>query len=155
MNKIQTKGPRSRLFYAGIKALIQNDEGNILILEASLRDHSKGAQPYWDIPGGRIDEGEANGILNTLHREITEETGVTEVTDEVLYTAVVSHHEIPLDESKKAGLMLMIYTVKIPENSTITLSPEHLSYEWVTPCVAAERLSNKYPKEFTDKLADI
>lgn len=145
----------SKLFYVGIKALIKNDRGEILVLKASLRDHSKDAEPYWDIPGGRIDEGETP--LETLHREIVEETGITQVSQEAFYTAVISHHKVPIDktdpDSKKAGLALMIYTVEIPSQSTILLSPEHVAYEWVSAPEAAKRLANKYPAEFTDVLA--
>lgn len=145
----------SKLFYVGIKALIKNERGEILVLKASLRDHSKGAEPYWDIPGGRIDEGESP--LETLHREIVEETGITQVSKEAFYTAVISHHQVPVDktdpDSKKAGLALMIYTVEIPPHSTILLSPEHVAYEWLSAPEAAKRLTNKYPAEFTDILA--
>ena len=38
-----------QLFQIGIKALIQNDEHQILLLKN---------QDYWDIPGGRMDQGE-------------------------------------------------------------------------------------------------
>ena len=46
----------------------------------------------------------------------------------------------------------MIYRVTIDPASKITISDEHLAYEWVTPTEAAQRLANKYPMEFTDLL---
>lgn len=67
-------------------------------------------------------------------------------------TAVISQHEIPLGDGSLVGLVLMIYRVTIDPASKITISDEHLAYEWVTPTEAAQRLANKYPMEFTDLL---
>lgn len=139
-----------KLFYLGIKGLIKNSEGRLLLLKSSLRDHVAGTKIYWDIPGGRIEEGA--DVLTTLRREIAEETGITDVLNPKFFTAAVSHHQIPIDGTRKAGLVLMIYTVEIPEESEIKLSPEHTEYEWVDASEAAIRLSNKYPEEFTSRL---
>ena len=50
---------------ASVKALIMRNE-EVLILVKPNGD--------LDLPGGRVEEGE--GILETLHREISEETGL-------------------------------------------------------------------------------
>lgn len=137
-----------KLFYVGIKGLIENSQGKLLLLQASARNHVKNTENYWDIPGGRIEEGQS--VLETLQREIQEETGITKIKNPKFFTAVISNHEIPFD-NKFAGLVLMIYKVKISENSKINLSPEHITYEWVDKKEAAKRL--RYPEEFTAKLA--
>ncbi len=140
-----------RLFYVGVKGLIKNREGKILLLKADVHNHSRGTKVYWDIPGGRIDED--SDVLTTLQREIEEETGITELSNIEFFTAVVSHHQIPLEGSRTAGLVLMIYTVEVPEDSKIVLNPEeHTEHEWVETNEAATRLANKYPEEFTSKL---
>ena len=136
-----------KLFYVGIKGLIVNSEGQYLLLKASARDHSPGTQPYWDIPGGRIEEGAS--AEETLRREIEEETGVSDISDIKFFTAIISNHQIPLEGEQNAGLVLMVYEAKIPVGSDIKLSPEHTEYEWVSGPVAAERLANKYPEQFT------
>ena len=141
---------REKLFYVGIKALIVNDEGRYLLLKASTRNYVENTEPYWDIPGGRIEEG-AN-VEETLKREVEEETGVQEVSDIRFFTAVISNHEIPLEDGRKAGLVLMVYKAKIPAGSTIKLSPEHTEYEWADPAEAALRLNSKYPEQFTNSL---
>lgn len=139
-----------KLFYVGVKGLIEDEQGRILVLLADVSTHRKNTEPYWDIPGGRIEEGD--DVAATLKREISEETGITEVASTELLTAVVSNHEIPIDAEKTAGLILMVYKVTIPANSTVVISEEHQKYEWVSKAEAAERLEHKYPAEFTSAL---
>lgn len=140
----------TKLFFVGAKALIKNSENKILVLKSSLREHAEGTKVYWDIPGGRIDEGD--GVEETLLREIEEETGVTEVSNIDFFTAVVSNHQIPIENDRKTGLVLMVYTAGIPSNSEIKLSSEHTEFAWVGYKEAAKLLANKYPPEFIEKL---
>lgn len=140
-----------RHFYIGVKALIENKQGQILLLKADVTKHRNVDEPYWDIPGGRIEEGDS--VLETLEREIEEETGVSEMNINGLFIAVVSNHEIPTDD-RTLGLALMVYRASIPDGSEIQIDPsEHIDYEWTSKEEAAKRLSNKYPPEFTHKLA--
>jgi len=139
-----------KLFYIGIKALIENDEGKLLVFKADVTRHRKNKEPYWDIPGGRIDEDE-NDVLATLKREIYEETGVNEILSHEFFTAVISNHQIPKDD-RLYGLALMVYRVKIPARSEIRMSREHVAYEWISRAEAKKRLAHKYPREFTDQL---
>jgi 8-oxo-dGTP diphosphatase len=140
----------TKLFNVGIKGLIENLEGKVLLLKADVSKHRGNTTPYWDIPGGRIEEGQS--VLEVLRREIEEETGVKELKAEAeFFHAVVSNHEIPF-EDKMLGLILMVYKVKIPENSKIRLSKEHVDFEWVDKKEAAKRLAHKYPAEFTKLL---
>ncbi len=137
-----------KLFQVGVKALITNKEGKILVLDSGgwhLKHHKR----HWDIPGGRIKEG--HSVLDTLQREIEEETGITQIKDPEFFTAVISNLS-SLHENQAVGLVLMIYKIKIPENSKIVLSEEHTAYEWVDRKEAAKRLAYKYPPEFTGLL---
>jgi 8-oxo-dGTP diphosphatase len=138
-----------KLFQVGVKGLIENKESKILLLKAPGWEKNN-TPAHWDIPGGRVQEGDT--ILETLKREIEEETGITQLDGTTFFTAVVSNHEIPLSDTKKAGLMLVIYKVSAPDNSTVILSEEHTEYEWVDKADAAKRLDNKYPEEFTSLL---
>lgn len=139
-----------KLFHVGVKGLIKNKNNQYLLLEADTTNHSKNTKAYWDIPGGRIERGA--DVFTTLQREIKEETGITELQNITFLTSVVSHHEIPISDTQKVGLILMIYTVEIAEDTVIMLSPEHTTYEWVGAVKTAKRLADKYPREFTDKL---
>lgn len=137
-------------FHVGVKALITNSDGQILLMHEDGSTHRKPMPNYWDLPGGRMQEGEL--VLNTLQREVKEETGITTLTDVSFVTAVISNHRIPLADGTVVGLVLMVYRVLIPENATIKLSDEHIGYEWVATAEARARLTNKYPAEFTDSL---
>lgn len=139
-----------KLFYIGVKALIEDEEGRILLLKADVTKHRKNKEPYWDVPGGRIDEDE-NDLSDTLKREIYEETGIKEIIGQEFFTAVISNHQIPKGD-KLYGLALMIYKVKVPAGNEIIISPEHVAYEWVPRSEAKRRLAHKYPKELTDQL---
>jgi 8-oxo-dGTP pyrophosphatase MutT (NUDIX family) len=139
----------ARLFNVGIKALIENSEGKVLLLKAPGWPKAK-LEPHWDIPGGRI-EGEKD-LIEVLSREIKEETGITKIENPELCAVVISNHEIPF-ENKILGLLLVVYKVQIPKNSKINLSDEHVAYEWVDKAEAAKRLANKYPEEFTQLLS--
>lgn len=140
-----------KLFQVGVKALIENEEGRILVFRADTTyEHLGDVEPYWDLAGGRIKEGQT--VEQALRREIEEETAVKEIESFDLFTSVVSNHEIPLKGGGKTGLVLMIYKVKIPKGAEIRLSPEHDLFEWVDKTTAAKRLADKYPPEFTEKL---
>lgn len=140
-----------KLFSIGVKGLIRNSSGQYLLLKANVTNHSKGTQPYWDIPGGRIEENE--DAITALRREIQEEIGVAQLTDITFLTAIISNHQIPLKDGTITGLALFVYTVAIPQAAQINIRPaEHDEYGWFSADKAAILLSNKYPTEFTSKL---
>jgi len=139
---------KEKLLHIGVKALITNKQGDILVLKTIPL---QGAAVHWDIPGGRIKEG--HSVEETLRREVLEETGLQNIAQVEFFTAVVSNIEIPVPDLGKVGLLLMVYTVQIPDSTTIVLSEEHTAYEWVDHTEAAERLRYKYPDTFTALLA--
>ena len=140
---------QEKLFQIGVKALITNHKDEVLVLDSGDW-HLKHQTQHWDIPGGRIQEGHT--VLETLQREVEEETGIKEIIDPEFFTAAVSNFkDIPVD-GHKVGLLLMVYKVKIPENSPLKLSHEHSGFEWVGRKEAAKRLAYKYPSEFTKLL---
>lgn len=140
---------KEKLFHVGVKGLITNNEGKLLILKVNTSTF-KNKTVHWDIPGGRIQEGQS--AIDTLRREVMEETDLEIDRQPTFFTAVISNIEIPLPENEIVGLVLMIYRVSIPVGSEIHLSDEHTAFEWVDPMVAADRLSHKYPPDFTQKL---
>lgn len=144
---------KEKLFFIGIKGLIQNDRGEILLLKADVANHRMNTEEYWDIPGGRIEHG--HDEIQTLAKELDEETGLELPSGCTLIDTVFSNHEIPLYEGGIAGLVLRIWRVPIKGNVHVRLSPEHTEYQWFAPKDAAVHLAHKYPKAFCEKIAEM
>lgn len=146
-NKIHTD--REDIFHLGIKALIKNEEGKILLLK--LNKNSIPEDGRWDIPGGRLEKG--SSAEETLVREIEEETGLKEITNIKMVAATKVDYRIPITESS-VGLILFAYLcdVKIGD---IKLSSDHSEYKWCTPSEVYELLKTKYPEEFINKIKEI
>lgn len=109
-------------------------------------------EPYWDLPGGRIKRGDT--IEQTLLREVEEETGIKELENIKEAGIVLSNIRIPVGDSD-VGLILGIYDCQIRENTAVKISEEHTSYNWYSQIEASELLKVKYPKVFTDKIANL
>lgn len=140
------------IFHLGVKALIRNPKGEMLVLKVNPENLKKTKAVYWDIPGGRISKGET--IEQTLKREIKEETGITGISSFDFFTMIVSPLRIPIGNSD-VGLVLAIYWCDIARQSTVRLSPEHTEYKWVLSAEAAKLLEFKFTKEFSNKLKNV
>jgi len=135
-----------KLYYLGVKAFIQNKAGDVLLLKvdtSSFKNHN--GLDYWDIPGGRVMVGE--NALETLQREVEEETGIHTLTNMQSLGFVLSTIEIPMKGDGSAGLILSLYSCVGDDAVEIKLSNEHTDFAWVAFDEALERLMHKYPKE--------
>jgi 8-oxo-dGTP pyrophosphatase MutT (NUDIX family) len=139
-----------KLFHVGVKALIVDQRDRVLLLQVNTEKFKKDKTPHWDIPGGRIQQGQT--ALETLQREVAEETGIGVIVKAEYLTGVISNIEIPISDELTVGLVLVVYKVSIPEHCEVVLSEEHTAYEWVPRAEAAKRLQFKYPAEFTKVL---
>ncbi len=138
------------IFHLGIKALIVNAEGKLLLLRVDPKKLiGDGIPAYWDIPGGRIQKDASPE--DTLRREVEEETGITDLQSIQPFSMVLSNIRIPAGPSD-FGLVLASYVCRVNEPADVRLSEEHTEYGWYTMEEAAELLSYKYPKVFTDQL---
>jgi len=141
-------------FHLGIKAIIRNSEGKILLLKTNLKKlKGYAGEPYWDIPGGRIHK--SSSVKETLRREVEEETGITSIQDFSPFTMVLSNNiRIPVGD-KTVGLILSSYVCNVGNVSQIKLSDEHTEFGWFTPQEAEKLLAVKYPQEFVDKISEL
>ena len=135
------------LFFLGVKALIRNNSGEILLLRRS-KEYSD-SYNSWGFPGGRIQKGET--LKQALIRETEEETGITdlEITGEFGFTT--TPHRITRGK-EDYGVLLVIYKCKIDESTQLTLSQEHDAFSWYSPEEAADLLSDKYSEELMNKI---
>lgn len=143
-----------QLFQVGVKALVQNSGGHILLLGMT----QSGDEPaYWDLPGGRMEPGE--DFLTTLRRELNEEIGLDVVLtpdNTQLVTAVLSHATIPVG-NQRVPLVLIPFTVSLPDDAVIILDPNgpEQAYEWCEPAEAAQRLARKYTADFCNHVKEL
>lgn len=140
-----------KIYHLGIKALIQDSSGKILLLKVNQEKFKNPTvEDYWDIPGGRVLEGHT--LEETLLREVEEETGITNLESFSHLDTITSNIEIPLKNGGKVGLILSIYTCFVPDSTPIQLSEENTDYAWVLPEEATRFLSYKYPLDFIEKI---
>ena len=133
-----------QLFQIGIKAIIRNDENQILLLEN---------KDYWDIPGGRMDQGE--DIETTLLRELNEEIGVNHIAQKQLWNVVKSVKQLPYGNNMMTSLMLIVYRVQLPADQIPHSCELGAVLHWVSSEEAANRLKNKYPDSFCQAVAHL
>lgn len=143
------------LFNLGVKALIRNEKGELLVLKVNIALLTNiigwHGEEYWDIPGGRIRKGDT--VEDTLKREVLEETGVT-ISLIKPVQMLLSNIRIP-SNGGDIGLILSTYSCEIDNNQKISLSEENTEFRWVQPKVAAELLKFKYPKDFCDRISEL
>lgn len=132
-----------QLFQIGIKAIIRNDENQILLLKN---------KDYWDIPGGRIDQSE--DIETTLLRELNEEIGVNHIAQKQLWDVVKSVKQLPYG-NMMTSLMLIIYRVQLPTDQIPHSCEPGTTLHWVGPEEASDHLKNKYPGSFCQAIAQL
>jgi len=136
------------IFHVGVKALIRNDIGEILLFESNIKDE----KPHWDLPGGRIHKRDT--VENTLKRELKEEAGIAKFKIDDYFATCLSNMRIPFDQYDIA-LILLVYSCSIDANQKIIIGDnfENKSFAWLAPKKAAELLKVKYPKDLTDKIS--
>ena len=130
-----------QLFQIGRKAIIRNDKNQMLLLKS---------QDYWDIPGGRMDQGE--DIEAALLRELHEEIGVDHVANKQLWDVAKAVKQLPYGDMM-TSLMLIVYHVQLPVDQVPRSCESGVTLHWVTPEEAANYLTNKYPVSFCQAVA--
>lgn len=114
-----------RLFIA-TKALI-NHQGLVLILRESNK-YIDGVQAgKFDVPGGRMTvEGES--FIDSLHREIREESGLNIHTIRPFFV-----NEFRVTKPKEIWQIVAMYFSAQSETKVVTLSDDHCEYQWIDP----------------------
>jgi len=124
-----------------VRAIIHHD-GKILLLKKA-----KDTLPYnkdkWEVPGGKIEEGEDIG--ETLKRELKEEIGLELGKDVMLEKQLKSCQ----GEAEGVRSFAEVFLLKAKTNQ-ITLSGEHSEYVWKMP----EEIKNMDLVLFADLLLD-
>ena len=106
------------------KVLVVNEKREVLVLTiGEYRAHpEKSFTP--DLPGGMVDPGETE--LVAVRRELIEEAGIP--ADPSLFKLVYAKTEF-FHGTKSVTKFL--YTLQLDETPDVTISWEHVDYEWV------------------------
>jgi len=141
-------------FHVGIKALITNENKEVLILKANPAELKGGEHPHWDLPGGRIKEGDS--VEETLAKEIEEELGIDGHDVEIVrpFDVSISNLKIPVGK-ERFGLVLFLYLCKLKTKKKFDLSFEHTEFKWASISEAKKLLDFKFSKSFVDKLGNL
>lgn len=108
-------------FNVGVKAAVVQDEKILLVKHAK-----KG---FWDIPGGRIDDGES--IEETLRREINEELPSATLKKIGKIVCALRLPDFTFDDG--SGLVLLTYGVDLEfPDGLIAVSDEHSEAKWAS-----------------------
>lgn len=108
----------NRIFGLAVRVIITDDEGKILIIKRS--SHSKTNPGKWELPGGKVDQGES--FDQALLREVYEETGLKISLDHVVGVSEQNLHIIRAVHIIMAGNII---------GGEMNLSSEHDGYAWV------------------------
>ncbi|MFA7158607.1 MAG: NUDIX domain-containing protein [Kiritimatiellia bacterium] len=131
-------------FVLSMKVLVRDAKGGCLLLRRSMA--SKANAGKWDLPGGKVDPGEA--FDQALLREVTEETGLT---ISLLRVAGSAESELP---ARKVAYLIMEGRV---ESGAIRLSPEHDDFRWVNvrelPSMDLAEQFQPFAKAYADSCA--
>ncbi len=138
------------LYYLSVKALIFNKNREILLLKVNPNRLIGKTMPHWDMPGGRANNNDTS-ILNTLQREIEEETGICTLQHIKPFITAVSPIRVSTKDNDSLGLIFSIYTCTLQCDDQIKLSNEHTQAGWFSLKEATELLQG-FPTEFTEKL---
>ena len=137
-----------QLFHIGIKALVVNGGGEILMLKEVFPDGGM----QWDVPGGRMDPGET--FLETLSRELREEIGVEEYLTAEHFATALSNKQIRTEQGPVA-LVLIVFRVTLADAVMPQALEKGVELSWQPIDQAAELLLDKYPREFVEKITEI
>ena len=108
-------------FQIGLKALIFNEEGKILVLKRNKEYYPK-MKNLWDIPGGRVCEG--GTLLGNLRREVKEETGMRVLRIlGILAVQNISIHGL--------SVVRITYISRVT-HLKLKLSDEHTEFKWLS-----------------------
>jgi 8-oxo-dGTP pyrophosphatase MutT (NUDIX family) len=101
---------------------------------------------HWDFPKGHIETGEE--AQATARRELKEETGISEVRFSDGYKETLRY----FFRQKGIGIFkIVIYFLAETDQSDVTLSSEHIGFEWLPYDAALARLTFKNSRDLLVK----
>lgn len=146
---------QNNVFHVAAKALIFNNNKQILVLRKNPKRARTNNPDHWDLPGGRLKGNQT--LKEALLMEIEEELKIepSQIKIIKLFDASLSKLKI-CEKNGPFSLVLFTYLCKLnPENINLVLNEEHSEYLWTDIEKAKELLSTKFSNEFINKLTSL
>ncbi|MDO8647994.1 MAG: NUDIX domain-containing protein [Candidatus Diapherotrites archaeon] len=133
-------------FRVAVKALILDDENNLLLVRRSHDD--KVAAGLWEIPGGRLELGESP--FDGLKREVMEETGIP---IDIGAPVNVQH----FTNTDKVVITMIIFKCKALSKEVKLVDGELSEFGWVKIPEAKAKITKYFHKEIDilEKMAGV
>lgn len=123
-----------------VAGLIENQQGDVLLIQRN----KKGTSPnYWEDAGGRLHQSEKPE--DGLKREISEETGINDI--EIIKPLTIFHNYLGGVKTAEKEFVGISYWCKTKINE-VTLSDEHIAYQWVKPEQAIDIVDHPAVKQY-------
>jgi 8-oxo-dGTP diphosphatase len=106
-----------------IARAVVHHAGKILVLQNRSDHENDWEADTWELPGGFVDAHDA-AVMDTLHREIEEETGLKTDIKYALERIIVVEDTTWFDCQ---------YFLARADRSDVALSVEHQDYRWIPP----------------------
>lgn len=119
---------KNKISYIGVKGLIVNNEGKVLITQEPKHFVGGGK---WELPGGKIANGEEDiSLEEILKREIFEELGAQ---FKVSIGPIIDVMRRPWDKEGRSADQVMLVVFKCAyDGGDIKLSDENINFAWIT-----------------------
>jgi 8-oxo-dGTP pyrophosphatase MutT (NUDIX family) len=127
---------------------VENGKEIYLLLHYAALDH-RASKDYWDFVKGHVEKGEKE--IDTLRREAKEETGLDDLELVMGFSEWMKYFFV--FEGKKI-FKIVTYLLARTATKEITISNEHIGYEWLPYEGALERLNFKNAKDMLKKAHD-
>lgn len=118
--------------FASVRVIMSNAHGEILFVRRSPSSNSGAGM--WEMPGGKIDQGESIDIA--FEREVLEETGLV-ISEAEFITAV----ENRLEDKR---IIYLVFASKA-DTGNVSLSDEHDEFCWMPASRAIATLKMRRP----------
>jgi len=116
-----------------------------LLLHYAALDH-RASKDYWDFAKGHVEAGEKE--RDTVVREAKEETGLDDLEFVEGFNAWMKYFFV--FEGKRIS-KIVTYLLAKTETEKITISSEHIGYDWLSCDEALQRLTFKNAKDMLKK----
>lgn len=117
--------------------VVLNSKGEVLIV------NQRGVS--WSLPKGHVDKGE--DILKTAHREIYEESGISDLTL-IKKLGTITRQSTSSDGNKKEQKTIHIFLFTTKEMNLCPQDPHNPEARWVTKKKASSMLTNEKDRDF-------